>query len=82
MDLIDQSLPGGSNIGRVPVVGDVVDEYAEVVVACLVGVLVEELIKWKDLAVKRAQYLRSAFVAETRIRLHALKNVVLNVCDF
>ena len=44
----DEVLPGGADVGRVAVVGGVVDEEAEVVVGGLVCVLVVEGVEGED----------------------------------
>lgn len=44
MDLVDEVGPGGADVGHGAVGGSVVDEEADVIVACLVGIVVVELI--------------------------------------
>ena len=52
MRAIEQVLPRGANVGRVTVVGGLVDEETEVKVAGLIGVVIIELRETEDLVVE------------------------------
>jgi len=48
--LLDEGLPACSNVGRLSMVGDVIDQYANVKVASLIGIMVVEVANGMDLA--------------------------------
>ncbi len=75
----DEVLPGGADVGRVAMVGGVVDEEAEVVVGGLIGVLVVEGVEGEDGAVELGEEGFFARGADAGVGFQAEEEVGLDV---
>ena len=53
MDAVEQVLPSGADVGRIAVIGYLVDENTKVIVGGLVGVFIVELLKNVSESVRR-----------------------------
>lgn len=81
VDAFEEVLPCGFDVGGIAVVGGLVDEDADVEVACLVGVAVVELAQADDLAVERFDDFRFSLRGDSVVGAQPLEEIVLDVGD-